>query len=52
MSVNGRPVGKEKALENAKNIASFLNVPFEERRPPTVQEILGTIKDAVTNAKK
>lgn len=43
-------------IKTGKRIASFLDVPFLERRPPTVQETLSTvsktIKDSIINARE
>lgn len=38
--------GKEKGAR----IAKFLNVPFEERRPPTVSEAISAIQTGIQNA--
>lgn len=46
---------KEVAFQNkgrkdkiiGEKIAQFLNVPFQEKRPPTVSEVLSTIKETI-----
>lgn len=46
--VMGRQIIPEKTL--GARIASFLGVPFQERRPPTVRETLSAVSSAIQNA--
>jgi len=46
--VMGRQIISEKTL--GARIASFLGIPFQERRPPTVSETLSTVSSAIQNA--
>lgn len=48
MKIMGRQIIPEKTL--GARIASFLNVPFQERRPPTVSETLSAVSSAIQNA--
>lgn len=45
ISIGGIPVNTEQAL--GQNIASFIGVPFVERRPPTLQETLSAITSTI-----
>lgn len=46
--IMGRQIIPEKTL--GAKIASFLNVPFQERRPPTVSETLSVVSSAIQSA--
>ena len=48
IKVMGRQIIPEKTL--GTRIASFLGVPFQERRPPTVSETLSAVTSAIQNA--
>lgn len=48
IKIMGRQVILEKSL--GARIASFLGVPFQERRPPTVSETLSTLFSAIQSA--
>ena len=45
-------MGRQKITEReiGVRIANFLNIPFQERRPPTISETLSTIQSAIENA--
>ena len=46
--IMGRQIIPEKNI--GARVASFLGVPFQERRPPTVSETLSTISSAIQSA--
>ncbi len=46
--IMGRQIIPEKTL--GTRMANFLNVPFQEKRPPTVSETLSTISSAIQSA--
>jgi len=46
--IMGRQIIPEKTL--GARIASFLSVPFQERRPPTVSETLSAVSSAIQSA--
>lgn len=46
--IMGRQIIPEKTL--GARISSFLNVPFQERRPPTVSETLSAVSSAIQSA--
>jgi len=48
MRIMGRQIIPEKTI--GARIASFLNVPFQERRPPTVSETLSVVSSAIQSA--
>lgn len=43
--IMGKQIGGEQQI--GKRISEFLNIPFKERRPPTLSESLSTIKEVV-----
>ena len=47
VSVGGRQITTGKGI--GLKISSFLNIPFQERRLPTVNEILSTIQSSIKN---
>jgi len=46
--IMGRQIIPEKTL--GARISSFLNIPFQERRPPTVSETLSAVSSAIQSA--
>jgi hypothetical protein len=48
--VMGKQIVSERKI--GPKIANFLNVPFEERRPPTARELLSTISSAIRDSSK
>jgi len=48
--VMGKQIVPERKI--GPKIANFLNVPFEERRPPTARELLSTISSAIRDSSK
>jgi len=50
VKVMGRQIVAEKEI--GTKISNFLNIPFEERRSPTLNETLFTIQSAIENATK
>jgi len=46
--VMGRQIIPEKTI--GSRIATFLGIPFQERRPPTVSETLSTVSSAIQSA--
>jgi len=50
VKVMGRQIVTEKEI--GTKISNFLNIPFEERRSPTLNETLFTIQSAIENATK